>query len=86
MTLQMTSRTDRNPITGDKLQTKPSTQKYRDGFDAIFGKAGYSKPPKIMYELTYSNGIKQVKEFNTVEEAQWFFHNEGDHVINYDKL
>lgn len=37
----MTSHTDpsRNPITGDKLQTKPSTKEYRDGWDAIFGKA-----------------------------------------------
>lgn len=34
----------KNEITGDKIQTKPSTQKYRDGFDAIFGKAGYDKP------------------------------------------
>jgi len=32
----MTSRTDINPITGDKLQTKPSTKEYRDNFDTIF--------------------------------------------------
>jgi hypothetical protein len=31
--------TSKNEITGDKLQTKPTTQKYRDGWDAIFGKA-----------------------------------------------
>lgn len=34
----MTSPT-KNDITGDKLQTKPTTQQYRDGWDAIFGKA-----------------------------------------------
>ena len=28
----------KNDITGDKLQTKPSTKEYRDGWDAIFGK------------------------------------------------
>ena len=31
--------TSRNPITGDKLQSKPATKEYRDGWDAIFGKA-----------------------------------------------
>lgn len=30
--------TSRNDITGDKIQSKPSTDKYRDGWDAIFGK------------------------------------------------
>ena len=39
--------TSRNNITGDKIQTKPSTKKYRDGFDAIFGKAGYHKPEDV---------------------------------------
>jgi len=34
----------RNEHTGDKIQTKETTQKYRDGWEAIFGKAGYSKP------------------------------------------
>jgi hypothetical protein len=36
--------TSKNPITGDKLQTKPSTKEYRDGWEAIFGKAGYPSP------------------------------------------
>ena len=36
--------TCRNDITGDKIQTKPGTKQYRDGWDAIFGKAGYDKP------------------------------------------
>lgn len=36
----MTSRsnTARNPITGDKLQTKPTTEAYRDNWDRIFGR------------------------------------------------
>ena len=37
----------KNDITGDKLQTKVTTQEYRDGWDAIFGKAGYSKPTDV---------------------------------------
>jgi len=37
--------TSRNDITGDKLQTKPATKQYRDGWEAIFGKAGYPTPP-----------------------------------------
>jgi len=34
----------RNEHTGDKIQTKETTKEYRDGWDAIFGKAGYDKP------------------------------------------
>lgn len=30
--------TTRNDITGDTLQTKATTDKYRDGWDRIFGK------------------------------------------------
>ena len=29
----------KNEITGDKIQTKPTTKEYADGWDAIFGKA-----------------------------------------------
>lgn len=36
--------TSKNDITGDKLQSKLTTKEYRDGWDAIFGKAGYSRP------------------------------------------
>jgi hypothetical protein len=35
--------TSHNPITGDKLQSKPATKEYRDGWDAIFGKKDH--PP-----------------------------------------
>jgi hypothetical protein len=30
--------TSTNDITGDKIQSKPSSQKYRDGWDLIFNK------------------------------------------------
>lgn len=33
----MTFPSNKNPITGDKLQTKPSTKEYRDGWIRIFG-------------------------------------------------
>lgn len=29
---------DRNPVTGDKLQTKPASDKYRENYDKIFKK------------------------------------------------
>ena len=38
--------TSHNPITGDKLQSKPATKEYRDGWDAIFGKTEECKQPK----------------------------------------
>jgi hypothetical protein len=34
-----------NPITGDKIQTKPS-KKYADNYDAIFGKKDKETPIK----------------------------------------
>lgn len=36
--------TARNDFTGDALRTKPSTQKYRDNWDKIFGKKKQEKP------------------------------------------
>ncbi len=30
--------TERNPHTGEKLQSKANSEKYRDNFDKIFGK------------------------------------------------
>lgn len=30
--------TARNPVTGDALQTRPTSQQYRDNWDKIFGK------------------------------------------------
>ena len=30
--------TTRNPITGDKIKTKPTSARFRDNFDNIFGK------------------------------------------------
>lgn len=34
----MTTSTSKNDITGALIKTKASTEKYRDGWDAIFGK------------------------------------------------
>ena len=30
--------TSRNDVTGDKIQTKPTTKEYADNYDKIFGK------------------------------------------------
>jgi len=49
----------RNEHTGDKIQTKETSEAYRDGWDAIFGK---------FEELGIANQIKQTQEkiaFNT---------------------
>jgi hypothetical protein len=52
----------KNEHTGDKLQSKPSTKKYRDGWDAIFGKAGYGKCPNHDSPCACSGECKQPKE------------------------
>ena len=38
--------TCRNPITGDKIQTKPTTKEYAGNFDAIFRKSAEEKIEK----------------------------------------
>jgi hypothetical protein len=38
------------------------------------------------YKLTYSNAKSSIKTFKTLEEANWFFHNEGDHLIKVERL
>jgi hypothetical protein len=35
----------------------------------------------IRYELTYSDGSVITKSFPDMKTAEWFFHNEGDHLI-----
>lgn len=38
-----------------------------------------------MFKLTiwYSDGFVGVKEFASWKEADWYAHNEGDHVLTY---
>lgn len=43
----------RNPITGDKLQTKPSTKEYRDGWDRI-----YTQEDKMKKTLVQQSELK----------------------------
>jgi len=65
MTLKMISHTDmvaRNGHTGDKIQTKETTKEYRDGWDAIFGKAGYGKCPAQGSPCACTGECKQPKE------------------------
>lgn len=35
--------------------------------------------------LTYSDGTKAIKEFSSQEEADWYCHNEGDHLVLIEK-
>jgi hypothetical protein len=87
--------TSHNEITGDKLQTKPATKEYRDNFDAIFRKSAefniekeIKKQNKAYLEmlLIYSNGEQKKMPFTSEQEASWFVHNEGDHLVSYTKV
>ena len=37
-------------------------------------------------KLTYSDGTIQTKTFATNKQAEWFIHNEGDHLIKVEYL
>lgn len=53
-----------NPITGDKIQTKPST-KYADNYDAIFGKkdAGTDKLNNLIEVVIDEYGSKRINSY-----------------------
>ncbi len=61
----------RNDITGDKLQTKPSTKEYRDNFDTIFRKSAEFKIEKEIEKQTKAAlemlGIQQKEKDNDRE-------------------
>lgn len=40
----------------------------------------------IRYMLEYDDGIIRIKDFETEQEAQWYIHNEGDHLLKATKL
>jgi hypothetical protein len=37
----------------------------------------------IVFEFHYSDGLVTRREFESEKEAQWFAHNEGDHLLEY---
>jgi hypothetical protein len=37
----------------------------------------------IVFEFYYSDGSIVRREFESEKEAQWFAHNEGDHLLEY---
>ena len=45
--------TSRNPHTGDKIQSKPADEAYRNNYDAIFGK---KDTPVLNKYLVWSDG------------------------------
>lgn len=57
--------TDRNDITGDPLVTKPATEKYRDGWDAIFGK---NQKAKEYLEKTHDSFVETMKNIDSESE------------------
>lgn len=40
----------------------------------------------VKYKLEYSDGIIRIKDFVSEQAAQWFIHNEGDHLVRATKL
>ena len=38
---------------------------------------------KLLFEFHYSDGQISRREFDSEKEAQWFAHNEGDHLLEY---
>lgn len=39
----------------------------------------------VVYKLTYSDNHVVIKTFPNDYEANWFCHNEGDHLLNWEK-
>lgn len=37
----------------------------------------------IKLTIWYSDGTKRTRTFASLEEANWFFHNEGDHAVDF---
>lgn len=40
----------------------------------------------MKYRIEYSNGVVVYKGFSSVEEANFWKHNEGDHVISFERI
>ncbi len=40
----------------------------------------------VKYKFIYNTGETVIKEFENDNEALWYAHNEGDHLIVYYKL
>lgn len=62
---------------GERLVSKVPNKEYKDNYDGIFG---------VMYKVFYSDGSQKMHKFPDDAEAEWFLHNEGDHLINFIKL
>lgn len=40
----------------------------------------------VVYRFVYSDGFSRLRTFPSDEEARWFAHNEGDHLMTYIKI
>ena len=38
----------------------------------------------LKLKLTYSDGVVMYRTFASKKEADWFIHNEGDHLVRVD--
>ena len=39
---------------------------------------------RVVCTIEYTDGTKIIREFDSVEEAEWFIFNEGDHVKDHE--
>ena len=60
-----------------RLTSRTWSDDYKKNHEKIFG---------VKYKLFYSNGDQKTIKFSTQQEADWFMHNEGDHLVDYIKL
>ena len=40
----------------------------------------------LKIKLKYSDGKERVKTFDNWDDALWYIHNEGDHLIYYEEV
>lgn len=40
----------------------------------------------LLYEFRYTDDYRVIRTFNTVEDMQWFAHNEGDHLLDVKQI
>jgi hypothetical protein len=60
-----------------RLSSKGWSKEYKENFSEIFG---------VKYRFYYSDNTQDTHRFKNKEEAMFFIHNEGDHLIGYIEL
>jgi hypothetical protein len=66
----------RNDITGDNIITKASS-KYSENFSMAF---------KVIYNIEYTDGWQDVKEFDCEFDAQKYYKRHIDNIKTFEKV